>query len=56
MGDGLIDNVALARMLKEADYQGFLAVETDFLHPDYGDEDAAVAESAAALKQIAAAA
>jgi hypothetical protein len=31
-------------------------VETDFLHPDYPDEDAAVAQSVVALKKIAAAA
>jgi len=56
VGDGFVDNLALARLLKEAGYTGFLAVETDFLHPDYPDEDAAVAQSVAALKKIAAAA
>jgi sugar phosphate isomerase/epimerase len=56
VGDGFVDNLALARLLKEAGYKGFLAVETDFLHPDYADEDAAVAQSVAALKKIAAAA
>lgn len=56
VGDGFVDNLALARLLKQAGYAGFLAVETDFLHPDYADEDAAVAQSVAALKQIAAAA
>jgi sugar phosphate isomerase/epimerase len=55
VGDGLVDNLALARILKAADYKGFLAVEIDFLHPDYhGDEDAAVAKSIAELKRIAA--
>ena len=54
VGDGLVDNLALARLLKKADYQGFLAVEIDFLHPDYTDEDDAVAQSVDALKQIAA--
>lgn len=54
VGDGFVDNLALARLLKEAGYKGFLAVETDFLHPDYADEDAAVAQSVAALKKIAA--
>ncbi len=53
VGDGLIDNVALARMLKEANYQGFLAVETDFLHPDYGDDEhAAIRKSVAGLRRI----
>ena len=46
----------LARLLARAGYQGFLAVEIDFLHPDYGeDEDAAVARSIQELKKIAAA-
>jgi 3-oxoisoapionate decarboxylase len=55
VGDGLVDNLALARKLKEAGYTGFLAAETDFLHPDYdNDEHAAARKSIAALKQIAA--
>lgn len=55
VGDGLIDNEALARKLEEAGYEGFLAAETDFLHPDYGDDEhAAARKSVAALKQIAA--
>ena len=54
VGDGFVDNLALARLLKEAGYKGFLAVETDFLHPDYADEDDAVAQSVVALKKIAA--
>ena len=55
VGDGFIDNVALARMLKKAGYQGFLAMELDFLHPDYqADEDAAVAKSVDVLRQIVA--
>ena len=53
VGDGLIDNVALARMLKDAGYQGFLAVETDFLHPDYGDDEhQAIRKSVQALRGI----
>lgn len=56
VGDGVVDNVALARLLSEAAYDGFLAVEIDFLHPDYpGDEDAAVEASVRELKRIAAA-
>jgi sugar phosphate isomerase/epimerase len=55
VGEGLVDNRRLARILKDAGYDGVLAVETDFLHPDYGDdEDAAVARSVAELKKIAA--
>ncbi len=53
VGDGLIDNVALARMLKDVGYQGFLAVETDFLHPDYDDDEhAAIRKSVEALRGI----
>jgi sugar phosphate isomerase/epimerase len=56
VGDGFIDNLALARMLHKAGYQGFLAMELDTLHPDYNeDEDAAVAKSVKALRNIAAA-
>lgn len=56
VGDGLVDNMALAKLLHQANYAGFLAVEIDFLHPDYNnDEDAAVAKSIKELKRIAAA-
>jgi len=55
VGDGIVDNLRLARLLASAGYQGFLAVEIDFLHPDYlGDEDGAVAQSIRQLKRIAA--
>jgi sugar phosphate isomerase/epimerase len=55
VGDGLVNNEELARLLRAAGYGGFLAVEIDFLHPDYsGDEDAAVALSVKELKRIAA--
>ena len=55
VGDGYVDNFELARLLKEADYKGFLAVEIDFLHPDYREnEDKAVAQSVKYLKKIAA--
>lgn len=56
VGDGLVDNEKLARLLKDADYKGFLAVEIDHLHPDYNyDEHEAVRQSVAELKRIAAA-
>jgi len=55
VGHGFIDNLKLARMLRQAGYQGFLAMEIDFLHPDYNaDEDAAVARSVQVLKEISA--
>jgi sugar phosphate isomerase/epimerase len=54
VGDGLVDNQKLAQLLKNAGYQGFLAVEIDFLHPDYNwDEDKAVAKSVKELRRIA---
>ena len=55
VGDGIVDNLQLARLLARVGYRGFLAVEVDFLHPDYhGDEDGAVAQSIHELKKIAA--
>jgi len=53
VGDGLVDNQKLAQLLKDVGYQGFLAVEIDYLHPDYkNDEDMAVAQSVEYLKKI----
>lgn len=55
VGDGLVDNQKIAQLLCEAGYEGFLAVETDSLHPDYaGQEFAAVEQSIRTLKRIAA--
>jgi sugar phosphate isomerase/epimerase len=54
VGDGLVDNQKLAQLLKDANFEGFLAMEIDTLHPDYNDdEDGAVAKSVEALKKIA---
>ncbi len=59
-GKGLVDNLQLAKLLKAVDYQGFLAMEIDYLHEDYrnnwsdDDEDRAVEQSVAELKRIAA--
>ncbi len=54
VGDGIVDNFRLAELLHKANYQGFLAVEIDFLHPDYeNDEDAAVERSVRELRKIA---
>lgn len=53
VGDGLVDNQKLAQILKDAGYTGFLAVETDSLHPDYeNQEHAAVERSVQELKRI----
>lgn len=55
VGDGLVDNQKLAQILYDADYKGFLAVETDSLHPDYeNQEHKAVEQSVKRLKEIAA--
>jgi sugar phosphate isomerase/epimerase len=54
-GEGLIQNEELARILSQSGYEGFLAVEIDFLHPDYaGLEDWAVRKSISELRAIAA--
>jgi sugar phosphate isomerase/epimerase len=56
VGKGLIDNQALAKLLKKANFKGFLAVEIDHPHTDWaGKEDQAVALSIKELKKIAAA-
>jgi sugar phosphate isomerase/epimerase len=54
VGDGQVDNQRLIQMLADAGFSGILAVEIDFLHPDYhNDEDAAVAKSVEELKRLA---
>lgn len=54
VGDGLVDNQKIAQLLYDADYKGFLAVETDSLHPDYENtEHETVATSVKNLKEIA---
>ena len=53
VGDGLVDNCKLVRLLAEAGYDGLLAVEIDVLHADYGDdEDRAVQQSVRELRRI----
>lgn len=53
-GEGLIENEKLAHLLKKNNYKGFLAVETDFLHPDYANqEDEVVKKSVESLRHIA---
>ena len=55
VGEGMVDNRALVQSLKEVNYPGFLAVEIDFLHPDYhDDEDKAIEQSVRFLKKISA--
>ncbi len=57
VGEGVVDNGKLVQQLADANYKGLLAVEIDFLHPDYdNDEDLAVARSVRELKRLAASA
>lgn len=52
LGRGLIDIPGALRALREAGYAGLLALEIDFLHPDYAPEEAAIAESIAYLRSL----
>jgi sugar phosphate isomerase/epimerase len=53
VGDGVVDNAKLIQKLQCAGFDGILAVETDFLHPDYGDDEhTAVAASVNELRRL----
>jgi sugar phosphate isomerase/epimerase len=53
VGDGVVDNARLIEKLRGANFSGILAVEIDFLHPNYGDDEhAAVAASVAELRRL----
>jgi sugar phosphate isomerase/epimerase len=55
VGDGVVDNAKLIEKLRHTGFNGILAVEIDFLHPDYGnDEHAAVAASVNELRRLVA--
>jgi len=45
VGQGLVEIPAILDVLHQANYQGLLAVELDYLHPDYPDEDKALRQS-----------
>lgn len=54
-GTGLVDIPAIARILQDNGYQGFLAFETDMPHPQYQErEEAMIEESMAYLKKVVA--
>ncbi len=55
LGQGLVDIGRVIALLKKARYKGLLAIEVDYLHPTYGDEDRAVAASVKYLKNLLAA-
>lgn len=52
LGQGLVDIGRVIALLRKARYKGLLAIEVDYLHPDYGDEDRAVAASVKYLKTL----
>jgi sugar phosphate isomerase/epimerase len=45
LGQGLVDLGRVIAHLRKARYRGLLAIEVDYLHPEYGEEDRAVAAS-----------
>ena len=52
LGKGLVDIGKVLGFLKKAHYKGLLAIEVDYLHPDFGEEDGAVADSVKYLKRV----
>ena len=52
LGKGLVDLGRVVELLHKARYRGLLAIEVDYLDPDYGDEDRAVAASVKHLKGL----
>jgi sugar phosphate isomerase/epimerase len=53
VGMGVIDFPALVNALEEAGYEGLFAIEIDYPHPDYADEDVIVEKSVKYLKKLA---
>jgi len=54
IGRGLVNNTKLAKLLKEANYQGLLAIELDYPHLDWaGCEEEVVSMSVKTLRNIA---
>src|SRR5205085_12121781 len=53
VGEGAVDNTKLTEKLRQTGFDGLLAVEIDFLHPDYGGEEySAVAASVRELRRL----
>jgi sugar phosphate isomerase/epimerase len=52
LGKGLVDIGRVVELLRRARYQGLLAIEVDYLHPDFGEEDRAVAASVRYLRGL----
>jgi sugar phosphate isomerase/epimerase len=52
LGAGLVDIPRVVDLLRRARYKGLLAIEIDYLDPDYGEEDRAVRQSVKYLKNV----
>jgi sugar phosphate isomerase/epimerase len=52
LGKGLVDLVQVLGFLRKAKYKGLLAIEVDYLHPNYESEDRAVVQSVKYLKGL----
>lgn len=52
LGKGLIDMKEIVRLFHEHGFDGLLAIETDYLHPDYPDLDMVLGESVAHLSGL----
>jgi sugar phosphate isomerase/epimerase len=52
LGQGLVDIGRVVALLRKARYRGLLAIEIDYLDPDHGDEDRAVAASVKYLRRL----
>jgi sugar phosphate isomerase/epimerase len=52
VGAGCINMPALVDELEKVGYPGMLAIELDYLHPDYEDDDQAVAQSVRYLQDL----
>lgn len=52
LGDGLCEIAKVIGLLKKAKYDGLLAIEVDYLHPECGDEDRAVGACVKRLRSM----
>ena len=52
LGEGLVELPEILHLLKQARYRGLLAFEIDYLHPNYGQEERAIARSIRYLRSL----
>lgn len=52
LGQGLIDIERTLQVLRKHNFTGLLALEIDYLHPAYGDEEQAITASLAYLRKL----